>query len=328
MTKIKKLLTIGLAFVLMFCMGVSLIGCRPYPWEIEEKKIFDAADQIAKNPNYALMNDYEYRSAEQTVVWADLITEKIRADGKKVDLMGYTTDLFLEEPNKIEGGYVAFRYKYNIEFNWFGFNKNNVNYAIGTMSLDDYSFNIHYLELEYPELDILKTSETHFCCRGENGKEVTYLLINRENGKIEEKWDDFDLVKENFSGELVKNFNHTTYTENETVYTVYKKRIENKEKNILFDIPSYEYVMERSKELRQINVLAKATNYSVSSAFVTNGTDLFVIFSKGTDMFGAECQLIPVVFRCDLSFETFEYVGCMYHANMYYPRELSVIKIH
>ena len=220
----------------------------------------------------------------------------------------------MNEPNKLEGAFVAFTYYYNNEFNWFGLNKNNVNYAIGTMSLDDFSFSIHYLDLPSSNFDIEKTSTTHFCCKLEDDDEIVYLLINRENGKIEEEWESMDLVKENFKDEISIIYNHTTYTENGITYTVNSRSIENEEENVRIYTPSYELVMEKSEELQQINEVAKADGYSVSSAFITNGTELFLVYSKESGKFGSKCDLIPVVFRCDISLQTFEYVGCMYNA--------------
>ena len=327
MKTMKKLLTIGVAVLLMLCMSVSLVGCRPYWWEIEEQKIFNEADKIARHPDYALVTNYEYRSAEKVVIWEDLIVEKVKSDGKKVESTDCSKAVYLKEPNKLEGGFITFSYKYNVQPNWFGLNRNNCHYAIGTMSLEDYSFEVHYFKLPYPKCSILKASETHFCCYTEEDNEVTYLLINRTNGKIEEKWENFDLVKENFKNEIPRNYNHSTYTENGIIYNVSKNYVENEEENISIRLPSYEYVMERSPELQQINVVAGANDNAVSRSFVTNGTELFIIYSHEFGMFGARCHLIPVVFRCDTSLETFEYVGCLSHGTYYPGDTISVIKI-
>ena len=326
----RKLLTNLLALLLMLCMSISLVGCT-YQWEIEEKKIFDAANQITKHPDYALINDFEYRSAEEVVVWEDLIKAKIQADGKKIETENCLTTLYLQKPNAIEGGFVAFRYKYGSETSLLGLNKNNKKYAIGTFSLDDYSFRIHYLNLPYSTFKISQISETHFCCTAEEGDTKVYVLVNRESGAIEQTWDDFDLVEENFTGGITQIFNESSYTENEIVYTIGRISdgglISNKEEKLEFYTPSFECVLERSEELRQINEIADANNYTVQARFISNGTELFLIFSKGTNMFGMESQLIPVVFRCDTSFETFDYIGCMYDAQLYYPERLSIIKL-
>ena len=128
MKKIKNLLTIGLAVLLMLCVSISLVGCRPYWWEIEEQKIFNEADKIARHPDYALVTNYEYRSAEKVVIWEDLIVEKVKSDGKKVESTGCSKGLYLKEPNKLEGGFISFSYNYSNEFKWFGLNKNNKKY--------------------------------------------------------------------------------------------------------------------------------------------------------------------------------------------------------
>ena len=326
MKKIKKLLTIGLAVLLMLCMSVSLVGCRPYWWEIEEQKIFNEVDKIARHPDYALVTNYEYRSAEKVVIWEDLIVEKVKSDGKKVESTDCSKSLYLKEPNKLEGGFIAFSYNYSNEFKWFGLNKNNHNHAIGIMSLDDYSFEIHYFELPYNKFYILRISETHYCCYAEEDDEITYLLINRKNGKIEEKWESFDLVQENFTNKILQNHNHSTYTENGITYTVSEKYVENEELNVSIRIPSFEYVMERSQELQQINVVAGANDDAVSRSFITNSTELFIIYSNEPGMFGAKCHLTPVVFRCDLSLETFEYVGCLSKGTYNPGKGISIIK--
>ncbi len=43
-------------------------------------------------------------------------------------------------------------------------------------------------------------------------------------------------------------------------------------------------------------------------------------------MFGKGSHLNPIVFRCDTMLETFEYIGCMYDYQWYYPEELVIIK--
>ncbi|MBR2646811.1 MAG: hypothetical protein IKD47_04565 [Clostridia bacterium] len=326
MKKMKKLWAIILAVLLMLCMGIGLFGCRPYPWEIAEKEVFDAANKIARHPDYALIDEHEYRSAEKTIIWKDLIIKKIKSDGKRVESTACYTCPYLKEPNTLEGGFISFSCNYSNEFNWFGLNKNNCNHAIGIMSLDDYSFEIHYFSLPYSQFYILKVSETHFCCYTEEDNKAAYLLINRKNGKIEEKWENFDLVKENFKDEILPIHNHSTYTENGIEYTVGRSYVKNAEENISIRLPSYEYVMERSPELQQINEVAKANDNTVSSIFITNGTELFIVYSHEMGMMGSRCHLIPVVFRCDTSLETFEYVGCLSHATYYPENYITIIK--
>ena len=336
MIKIKKLLTTVLAVLLMLCMSLGLVGCE-YKWEIEEKKIFDVADKVTKHPDYALINDFEYRSADETVVWKDLIAEKIKVDGKTIETTICRTALYLKEPNKTEGGFVAFTYKYGKENSLLGLNKNNQKYAIGIISLDDYSFKIHYIQLPYAKFYIFQIFETHFCCIGEDGDaeegdSTVYLLLNRNSGKIEQTFDNYDSVKENFTGGLTQIFNKSSYTENDIVYNIASIRdqglLKSKDGKIEFYSPSYECVIEKSEELKQINEVANANDYDVEATFISNGTELFIVFSKGTDMFGMKCQLVPVVFRCDTSFESFEYIGCMYNAQTYYPERLSIIKLN
>ena len=322
MNKLKKLLTISLSVLLMLCVSISLVGCRPYPWEIEEQKIFEEANKIARSSEYALIANYGYFSAEKTVLWEDLIVEKMKSDGKEVENTSCRTEIYLKEPNTVEGGFVAFSCNYNNEFNFFGLNRNNSKHAIGIMSLDDYSFEVHYFRLPGAKLDIVKVSETHFCCYTEDGDEGTYLLINRKNGKIEEEWDTVDLVKENFEGAISQNFNHATYTENGITYTVTNNYVDNEELDVSIRIPSYEYVMERSQELQQINLIANANDNSVSYSFITNGTELFVVYSAMWPV----TNLIPVVFRCDTTLETFEYVGCLSSGTYYPGRYISIVK--
>lgn len=331
MKTIEKLWSVVLGIMLMLCMGFGLAGCE-YQWEIEGRKVFETADQITKNPDYALINDFEYRSAEEAIVWKELIEEKIKSDRKKIESTSYCTALYLKEPNTTKGGFVAFTYKYGENDSWAGCNKNTQKYAIGTISLDDYSFKIHYLNFPYSKLYISQISETHFCCTAEDDDTTVYVSVNRENGKIEKQFDNFDAIKESFTGALTQIYNERFYTENEIVYTIARRSEEgilrNKEEKIELYTPSYEYVMEKSEELRAINEIAKADNYKVKARFISNGTELFVVFSKGTNTFGMECQLVPVVFRCDTSFETFEYIGCMYNAQTYYPERLSIIKLN
>lgn len=310
------------------CLG--LVACRPYPWEIEQQRVFDTINEIEKNPDYALCNDFEYRSAEKAVFWEDLITEKLEADGKKVEMMDGGTKIFLKEPNTLKGAYVMFEYNYRCDFNWFGLNRKNNHYAIGTMFLDDYSFSIHYLKLQYDKFDLLQFSATQYCfyaeenLKGEN--DCCYLIMNRETGKIENKYSSFDEVEANFIG-LTNTFNHSTYTENGTVYKVGRNTLQKETENDFINVPGIGYVLERSETLQEINAIIGITNNNdIYSCFATNGTELFVSFWSHT-FWGHEPDLPTVVFRCDTSFDSFEYVGMVYQS--YYSMEFrnTIIKL-
>ena len=327
MRKIKRLLAIFLTVLLTVGMSLGFVACRPYPWEIEEQRIFDEINQIEKNSNYALINDWEYRSADRAVVWKDLITEKIQADGKKQETSTCYTDLYLKEPNTTNGGFVAFAYSYDSEFAWFGLNKNTKKYAIGTISLADYSFKIHYLKLPYSKFYVVQTSETHFCCSAEDGETTSYVLVNRESGKIEKKWDNFESVKEHFTNGINQVYNRDTYTEDGIVYNVYRSCLES-EDGVRINPPSYEYVQEKSEEMQRIQSIAGASDSTVDCVFITNGTELFVVFNYSQGMLGALSHLAPVVFRCDTSFETFEYIGCVSHVSTYNLVNTSICRLN
>jgi hypothetical protein len=328
---LKKMMSLLLTVVLSFGLAMGLAGCEDSPWAIEERRLFSVVNEIPKNPDYVLINDFEYRSAEKTVIWKEMIMEKVKADGKKIEGGRCIQDLYLKEPNTLEGGFVVFAYQYSTEFPWFGLNVNNNNYAIGTIFLDDFSFEINYISLPYSQCSVAMVSETHFCCyvKGTVNKKEwqEFLLINRANGKAEKTWKSLDEATENFQGAIAQNYNQRTYTENGVDYRLYlvdNTRIENKELKISIDAPSYEYVLERSEELQQIDAEMQKRG-SIQATFITNGTELFVVFTRKYSMFGADSHISPIVFRCDTTKETFEYIGCM-HSSSFYPKEIVIIK--
>ena len=327
----KKIISLLLTVVLCLGMVIGFVGCENSPWAIEERRLFGVVNEIPKNPDYVLINNLEYRSAEKTLIWDEMIIEKVKADGKKVKHGNSTciTDLYLKEPNTLEGGFVAFVYNYSTEFPWLGFNINNENYAIGTISLDDFSFTINYISLPYSQCSMIMVSETHFCfyvkeTRQKEFKE--FLLINRTSGKVEKTWKTMDEVTENFQGEISQNYNQRTYTENGIDYTLYlvnNTRLENEELKISIEVPSYEYVLQRSQELKLID--AELKKRDVEGIFITNGTELFVAYTRKRGMFGKSSHLNPIVFRCDTTLETFEYIGCTFYNLL---KNMAVIKIN
>jgi hypothetical protein len=149
--------------------------------------------------------------------------------------------------------------------------------------------------------------------------------MNRESGKIETKYSSFDEVEDNFIG-LTNTFNYSTYTENGTVYKVSANTLTNEEENGLINAPSFGYVLDRSETLQEIKAIVGINSNDVYSCFVTNGTELFLCFWSNT-LFGYEPDLPAVVFRCDMSFESFEYVGMMYRSYHSVEGLISIIKL-
>lgn len=326
----KKIISLLLTVVLCLGMVIGFVGCEDSPWAIEERRLFGVVNEIPKNPNYVLINNFEYRSAEKAIIWEEMIMEKVKADGKKIEGGRCIKELYLKEPNKLEGGFVAFVYHYSTEFPWFGLNVNNENYAIGTISLDDFSFEIHYISLPYSKCSVSMVSETHFCCYVEATRAKKewkeFLLINRASGKVEKLWKTFDEATENFQGAISQNYNQRTYTENGIDYTLYlinNTRLKNEELKISIEVPTYEYVLQRSQELKQID--AELQKKNVEGIFITNGIELFVAYTRESGMFGKSSHLNPIVFRCDTTLETFEYIGCTFYNVL---KNMAVIKIN
>ena len=81
----------------------------------------------------------------------------------------------------------------------------------------------------------------------------------------------------------------------------------------------YSDILQISPELQEINdILGEGSEDEIEAHFFTNGEDLFVGFVTERSMFGAECYLIyPVIFKTDLNFDSFEYIGCVSDSYLY-----------
>ena len=81
----------------------------------------------------------------------------------------------------------------------------------------------------------------------------------------------------------------------------------------------YSDILQISPELQEINaILGEGSEDEIEAHFFTNGEDLFVGFVTEISMFGAECYLIyPVIFKTDLNFDSFEYIGCVSDSYLY-----------
>ena len=55
-SEMKRFLRVFLVCFLLFCMCLGLVACRPYPWEIEQQRVFDTINEIEKNP-YVIETD-------------------------------------------------------------------------------------------------------------------------------------------------------------------------------------------------------------------------------------------------------------------------------
>ena len=98
-----------------------------------------------------------------------------------------------------------------------------------------------------------------------------------------------------------------------TKYLVAREEAERRRAHIHAAIPA---VAEIDAELQKKNV---------EGIFITNGIELFVAYTRESGMFGKSSHLNPIVFRCDTTLETFEYIGCTFYDLL---KNMAIIKIN
>lgn len=328
MAIMKKLLTTILSAILVLGMSFGFSGCLDKRWQ----EIFDQVNQIEKSADFALVDSDTYMSAQEEIDFFSLLKEKIQEDGKKAEL----TDWFCA---RYQGNICQFLYRYKEENRLGGLNDKNNHYAVGTISLTDYSISVKYFKCAYEKLKSSAFSETHHLYGLEDTDkeikdgqyEVRRLTINRNSGEVRE-WEDAASSLA-FIGERIPSYSPpTTYTENGVEYILSDTAVfeNNEQHNTVICVPTYANMLEKTEEMKIISeILSRESGrLSIEGHFLTNGEDLFVGFISSYGMFGWEGDLVfPVVFKCDLSLETFEYVGCINMRNCDFYKYLEVRRI-
>lgn len=320
----KKFLTAILSTILVATVCVSASGCRLFnefkeafdEIEAEKQAIFNQVNQIPKSDDFALVSHRQYVTSDNTIDFSALVKAKIAQDGKEINAERFSFAHY-------EGNISHFLFRYKEEKRVLGLNDKNNHYAVGTISTIDFSISIQYFQSEYESLESQALSETHHYYKLEDSDKkndeykVGYLTIDRNNGTVQE-WENRESALE-FIGEQIPSYSHPKIFErDETKYLVNDKRIYRKneqgENEQILSAPTYEEAFEKCAELRSVaEILGESEHgHYIEGNFLTNGEDLFVVFTSRFGMFGYQGKLrFPIVFKCDLSLEHFEYVGCI-----------------
>lgn len=322
----KRWCALLLSIILLFAMASSFSSCT-LPWEKERARVFEEIDKIEKSSEYAIITTRRYVTATEKIVFEDIIKDKISEDGHKIKS---------EKAIRFKrfGDLIVFTFEYKSQKRFWGLNDANNYWAVGAISLEDFSIEIHYLKNKYEELHPEASSNTHLCFGGkdndakkdtnQNGNEIInleFVTINRSSGKIKVHTD-YQFVESEIGEKTEAYVNPKTFVLGGEIYTINNGvEIWNEDKQIVANINAsrkpvtfkYSDILKVSPELQQVNtILGEVSDYKIAAYFFTNGEDLFVGFVTDFSMFGAECNLTcPVIFKTNLNFDSFEYVGCV-----------------
>ena len=327
----KKLSALLLSIALLFSVAFSFTSCTP-PWEEERDRVFEEIDKIEKSSDYAIITEREYVTATEKIVFEDLVKNKISKDGHKIKK---------EKSGTFErcGDFIVFSLNYKSGNRFWGINDSNNHWAVGIISLDDFSIEIHYLKNKYERLSPSFPSNTHlsFNALDEDKKSTkdkdTYsdkdyerIVIERSNGEITILeglgFSAAEMIGEPFESYKTPNsfvWNGESFTiTNNSKYSIIWNENEEEVAELNGSVKplcaSFEYsdILQISSELQEINaILGEGSENEIVARFFTNGEDLFVGFVTEMSMFGVMCNLTcSVIFKTDLNFESFEYIGC------------------
>lgn len=333
----KKQLALLLSMTLLFTVAFSFTSCT-FPWEEERDRVFEEINKIEKSSDYAIITDREYITATEKIVFEDIVKDKISKDGHKIKT---------EKSGTFQrfGDFIAFSYNYKNEKRFLGINDSNNYWAVGIVSLDDFSIEIHYLKNKYESLLLAFTSNTHLSFNAldkdkdstknkdtYSDKDYECIIINRANEEIT-ILEDFQSSTSEIIGNPIETYrtpnsfvcDGETFTiDNNTKYSaIFNENGERIAELNDYAKPScasftYSDVLQISPELQEINaILGEGSENEIAAYFFTNGEDLFVGFVTDMSMFGVMCNLTcPVIFKTDLNFDSFEYIGCVSQNNM------------
>ena len=322
---VSKIISITLIFAVLF----SLSSCTRIK---ERKRIYENINKIEKSSDYAITTNRSRIFATKQIDFIDIIREKISTDGRKIK--NDRSAGFTRFDNRI-----AFSYRYRSESRVLGINNSNNYWAVGTISLDNYAVEIHYLQNKYEKMYLYALSQTYFGLaaedtdykkKNENGNIIIkhdFFTLDRADGKLtqvdsqEKLLESIGTPLENYKNPDAFVCDGETYkisngSDSSTIWDENSNRIVGINDNGYSAIESFDYsdVLAVSPELQEINrILGEGHENDIKGHFFTNGEDLFVGFVTETSLFGTVCNLTcPVIFKTDLSFDSFEYIGCVH----------------
>lgn len=346
MRRIGKIGLLVLAVMLFF--AVSCDSCT-FPAEERRAQIYREINQIERSADYAIVTDESYRSQKEEIQFKDIVDEKIKKDGYQIKSDGYFNSCRY-------GDFVTFVRLYQSENRFFGLNDWNQRYAVGVIRLEDFSVEIYYLTNRYEKMYASLTA-THLLLAAkdedakkkvnENGDEILnfdYYSFDRGTGEIK-FFDDKTSALAVTGEEMPRYQNPTAFSwkgerftvDNQTkysyIYNEKKELVAMSNGQYAFDdafLLKYVDVLSVSPELQTVNgILGEGREYAIDAYFFTDGEDLFVGFVTDIGMFGIECNLTcPVLFKTNLDFDRFEFIGCVggrYMNEFYHCVEIKKI---
>lgn len=319
---IPKIISITLLFVILFSFSACTI-IR------ERERVYNEINEIEKSSDYTIITSRNQVFATKQIDFINIIQKKLSEDGHIIkDALSSRFDRF--------GNHIAFIYQYRSENRFWGINNLNNCWAIGMISLDDYAIEIHYLRNKYEEMKLYALSQTYFALTAmdsdykktnEHVGKITkydYFTLDRSKGKIKFVDNQEELLRS--IGQPLKNYtNPRRFTYNGKTYIISNSGyIRDEDYNGIAELSNnsssspvsftYSDVLPLSPELQKINqILGEVSEYEIACHFLTNGEDLFVGFVTEMTLFGPDCKLTcPVIFKTDLNFDSFEYIGCVH----------------
>ena len=134
----------------------------------------------------------------------------------------------------------------------------------------------------------------------------------------------------NYCGEVIEYYsNPNIYIEEGIQYEVSSGSITYADD--IYLVPECSYLVEESEELKQIIEIlgGQKEMYTLEGNFFTNGEELFIGFISDVGMFGYESDLrFPIIFKCSINSDIFEYVGCVFYKDVHFYEDLEVIKLN
>lgn len=327
MKKIKELVKI-ISLLMIIGILFCCVGCT-YGITQERERIFKQINTtLTRNTQYKFVCRSYCLDESGKTLFQDIVAEQLKKDGKDVK----TLDNF--GAVHFQNNTMAFTFQYKQEKKLFS-DDIKYYYAVGLIDLKDYSVSSYYFQNEHKHMQYVALTQTHLvsytCDYGEDLYDC--IIIDLATGLIEEKNNIARnaIIHKSFGEELPLYEPSTLYTVNGVDYAVYRDHLVDKNGHEI-PVPTYEYVKGRNAELKKINeILGGEQDGKVAAYFLSNGEELFVGYASDDAGFGILASLYftnPVIFKCDLSFENFEYIACLDGVGVYnFDRELEIINL-
>ncbi len=289
--------------LLLISFTLALTKCSE-DRNLTEEKILAVECNNGRN----IISRYGLCNKGESIGYFTLLNNQLKKDNKKNN-----SEVSSYFDSKYYDGKIFFSYIYD-----FG------KIMIGYIDANDYSVNNTYVTSETSSQLYIEHVNDNYCIfyKTVHNEYVEYFVYDYISNKIIDSKSNSNGIDKSvldpYKKDITSYISRTSYTYNNEVYKIDelngKATIKKDDFNITID---YEYVLNRSDSLKEIDNIVGDSINSLGIEFFAIKETLYIVFYSESTLFGRG-YLIPVIFSYDIIADTFIYVGATRYEHILY----------